>query len=292
MPEPTRSFPKVEVPSMYTDRDEILSYRAEHYWTAFFEGSGKTDSTAVLGVKKEEVEQNLSNFIAGLDYIPLDKAQYCMQKMFMELEAAQRRDTSNHVYLAMTDMVAHYLYDPNSPVRDEDYFQPFVAAMAISDLTPDDLRPAFKYQAMASALNKRGTVAADFKFREKDGKEYNLHGLKADYTLLFFSNPGCHACQEIITQLLSIQGLDDAIAAGRLAIVNVYIDDDLESWRHYVDNYPESWHSGYNPGQTIRNELLYDVRAIPSLYLLDSGKRVLLKDAPSDKVLQILTTNL
>ena len=36
----------------------------------------------------------------------------------------------------------------------------------------------------------------------------------------------------------------------------------------------------------IRSDHLYDVRAIPSLYLLDSQKRVLMKDAPEDKVLE------
>jgi len=286
--EAVRPFPKVEVPSIYTDKDDILGYRAEHFWDEFFMGDGRTDSLLVLGVDRYDVEQNLSNFIMNLDYLPLDKAQYCMRKMFLGLEAAQRRDTSNHVYPVMTEMVAHYLYDPNSPVRDEDYYQPFVTSMSTSDLTPENMKAAFVYQSYVTSLNKRGTKAADFKAKDIDGNVFTLYGVKGDYTLLFFSNPGCQACKEIITELKSMPNLDELISSGRLAIVNVYIDDDLESWKNYEFNYPDNWYNGYNFGQAIRNEQLYDVRAIPSLYLLDKDKNVIFKDAPQEKVLGYL----
>ncbi|MBQ5850964.1 MAG: hypothetical protein IIW54_09160, partial [Lachnospiraceae bacterium] len=37
--------------------------------------------------------------------------------------------------------------------------------------------------------------------------------------------------------------------------------------------------------KVIRNDELYSVRAIPSLYLLDKEKRVILKDAPENKMM-------
>jgi hypothetical protein len=39
----------------------------------------------------------------------------------------------------------------------------------------------------------------------------------------------------------------------------------------------------------IRTENLYSVRAIPSLYLLDKEKRVIMKDAPEDRVFSYLS---
>jgi hypothetical protein len=48
--------------------------------------------------------------------------------------------------------------------------------------------------------------------------------------------------------------------------------------------YPEEWYNGFDPDFAIRNETLYNVRAIPSLYLLDKDKTVLLKDAPEDRI--------
>ena len=70
--------------------------------------------------------------------------------------------------------------------------------------------------------------------------------------------------------------------------MNVYIDEDLKSWREYMPVYPREWLNGYDASHIIREDVLYCVRAIPSLYLLDSDKRILLKDPPLDRVLQAL----
>ena len=54
--------------------------------------------------------------------------------------------------------------------------------------------------------------------------------------------------------------------------------------------YPEEWYNGFDPDLAIRTEDLYNVRAIPSLYLLDADKRVILKDAPEDKVFSVISS--
>ena len=41
---------------------------------------------------------------------------------------------------------------------------------------------------------------------------------------------------------------------------------------------PSRWIVGYDEGMKITETKSYDLRAIPSLYLLDSTKRVLIKD--------------
>jgi hypothetical protein len=41
---------------------------------------------------------------------------------------------------------------------------------------------------------------------------------------------------------------------------------------------PSRWINGYDDALTITSERLYNLNAIPSLYLLDGDKRVLIKD--------------
>ena len=79
------------------------------------------------------------------------------------------------------------------------------------------------------------------------------------------------------------------IADGSLAVVNIYIDEDLQGWKDYMPVYPEEWYNGFDPDLVIRTENLYSVRAIPSLYLLDKEKRVIMKDAPEDRVFSYLS---
>ena len=87
---------------------------------------------------------------------------------------------------------------------------------------------------------------------------------------------------------MAIPDIESRMARKEIAVLNVYIDEDLAAWREYEHNYPRSWYSGYDAAGIIREDLLYNVRAIPSLYLLDSDKRVVLKDAPTAKVIQLL----
>ena len=78
------------------------------------------------------------------------------------------------------------------------------------------------------------------------------------------------------------------ISAGNLAVLNIYIDEDIAAWRDYMPVYPEEWYNGFDPDYVIRTDMLYNVRAIPSLYLLDEDKTVIMKDAPESRVFSFI----
>ena len=139
-------------------------------------------------------------------------------------------------------------------------------------------------QARLCALNRLGTNATDFRFADKRGKIRNLYDIDAEFTLLFFSNPGCNACMDIINVLDGDPKIAGLVADGTLAVLNIYIDEDLEAWKSYMPVYPESWYNGFDPDFILRNSDMYNIRAIPSLYLLDAEKRVILKDAPENVI--------
>ena len=48
----------------------------------------------------------------------------------------------------------------------------------------------------------------------------------------------------------------------------------------------DKWGNGYDKGQVLTHGLLYDLSSIPSFYLLDKDKKVLLKDADWRQVTQ------
>ena len=69
------------------------------------------------------------------------------------------------------------------------------------------------------------------------------------------------------------------IERGRLKVLALYPDEDLTEWRDYRDHIPASWINAYDKGCVVREKSLYALHAIPALYLLDSRKRVLVKDS-------------
>lgn len=284
----TRSFPSVEIPAMLTDSEDKLRYMLNHYWDAYFAAQGQTDSTYILGVADEEVSSYVGAYVNILLNIDVHQAQVLVRSLFDKIEQAQKADDNSLIYLRLTEIVSSFLYDPNSPMRSEDLYLPFVEGMAASPYTSEDKRPGYKFQLEKCRLNPYGDKAPDFKFLDIRDRRHSLYETSAQYCMLFFSNPGCQACQEIIDQIATRPYIDSMIADGTLAIINIYIDEEYDRWREYVGNYPTNWLNGYDPYQVISSDQLYFVRAIPSLYILDSQKRVLHKDIPVERALAFL----
>lgn len=286
-----RAFPQIQMPSML-EGEQRADYAADHFWDRFLsqEGDFLCDSLTVAGVKADEFEGNFATWIGILGNMDAARALSCIDGLFPRLEASELADSSSNIFSRFSSLMEKYLYDPNSPYRNEDLYGHYAGKLASSELTDPLLKPSYEYTAGLCSLNRTGSPAADFRYVDAGGRSHRLYDNKADYTLLFFSNPDCSACKEIIAQLRSIGKLDSLIESGRLAVVNVYIDEDIAAWKAYSGQYPKNWSSGYDPEFSIRESVSYNVRAIPSLYLLDAEKKVIMKDAPQEKVLGFINS--
>ena len=101
---------------------------------------------------------------------------------------------------------------------------------------------------------------------------------KAEFTLLFFYNPECEACKEMKATLKHSAPIHHALKTGKLALLAIYTDKDQTVWRRHLPENPPAWINGSDIDEYLYKNKLYDLRAIPTLYLLDREKRVLLKD--------------
>lgn len=283
-------FPEVTLPGMLTDNQDRADWLAEHYWDKFTdpERTYPSDSLMVSGVRMDDVEQRFSNWVSVLDMVAPSTAEKVVKNLCDKVLACEKHNPESSVLETLTEMMEKYLYDANSPFRNEDYYGAYAARLAEWDGLSPELRGKYEYHAERTSLNKIGTVAADFRFSDKRGRMHTLHGIKAPMTLLFFSNPGCEACMNIINVLKEEPKISQMISGGQLAVVNIYIDEDISEWRSYMPVYPDEWYNGFDPDLAIRTEKLYDVRAIPSLYLLDAEKRVIMKDAPENRLFNFL----
>lgn len=244
-------------PAMMEDRQERVEYVLQHYWDNY---KPEVDSVSL--------EQAFSNWCALTEYADRRQAE---KSLINGYDRAPER---------ILPLAERYLYDPNSPYRDEDFYGALAAHIGSPEMTE---------LAKLCALNAVGTKAADFVYEDARGKRHRLYDTKAQYIVLFFSNPGCTACKEIIDQLALLAG---PIEAGVVAVVNIYIDEDIDAWRDYLPAYPKTWNTGFDPLLILRKDNVYHIRAIPSVYLLAADKTVILKDAPTERLLQYLEINL
>lgn len=279
-------FPNVTAPAMIQDQQELAEFMAEHWWDGLTDTQRDypCDSSLVSGVSRGDVEQKFANWTVLLGAVEYKHVVKSVVRLFDRAVACEKKDTASNVFDAMTSIVERYLYDPNSPMRNEDFYGPYVEKLSQCEFVDEGMRQAYAFDAKMCALNRVGSKAADFRFSDIKGKTRSLYDIKADNIILFFSNPGCTACMDIINALKSMPTVADGIASGRLEVLNIYIDEDLKAWKEYMPIYPKEWINAYDPDYVIRTDVLYNVRAIPSLYLLDKDKKVIMKDAPETRL--------
>lgn len=283
-----RPFPPVEIPALITEPTERTEYALLHYWDKYFAASYPSDSLHLNGVSLADMKEQMGIFSSALRQVSPAVSEQAMVRLFEGLESAQRAQPGGRLLPDMAQLVRDYLYDPTSLLRNEEFYLPFVSRMAVSDQVDPARKPGYEWDTRMCSLNRPGTRAADFVFVDTEGRKRSLFGIQAEYTLLIFGNPDCTACRELMEDMSALPDVTALIQTGRLKVVDIYIDQDIELWKQRMAAYPAAWINGYDPHFTIRTDVSYNVRALPSIYLLDRDKTVLLKDAEPSDALDLL----
>ena len=162
-------FPDTVPPGMMTESRDIAEYMAANYWNGLTDPSRAypSDSLLVSGVLKSDVEQKFADWTMFLDMVPLSVADKAVGKLYDRAVACERQDTSSNVFETFTALAGKYLYDPNSPLRNEDHYNSFARRLSSCDLVEPSLRGKYRYEAEMTSLNRMGTVAADFRFSDR-----------------------------------------------------------------------------------------------------------------------------
>ncbi len=267
----TGAFAPPEVPLVLTDAQARADYLALHWWDSacLFNSSITIDTTMI--------ESALPDWLDVLHYTSDEGLGKAVDHI--ATQTACRKE----VYRLLYDLVERYLYDPNSPMRDEELFDRILARIEASPSLDeaDKVRPRFLRGQLA--MNRPGTRAADFVYELPSGKRSSLSGIGAEYLILYFYNPDCHECRTLRGQLAGSPAVAALTARGRLKILALYPDKDLAAWRRYQSDIPAGWINAFDPHGRVKDEL-YAIRAIPTLYLLGRDKTVVLKDVSFGRI--------
>jgi len=261
-----------DVPATLREPADRADYLAVHYWDHF-----DFADTVLIG-RPEISEQAFVDFLSVLPYTR--NAAAAVDTLYTRASA---ENTALYYFIKLGDK---YLYEPNSPMHDEELYilvlqslidNPRIAAI-------DKLRPR---KLLELALkNRPGGPAADFEFLGRDGVKRRMSSLTAEYTLLYFYDPTCDECGRVKKRLASTPIVGDMLQSGRLDVLSVSVAGDDEVWRRL--DVPKGWTDGRDPGERLVRNAVYDLKAMPTLYLLDPEKRVLLKDASAEQVEEYL----
>ncbi|MDL2230668.1 DUF5106 domain-containing protein [Alistipes sp. OttesenSCG-928-L06] len=273
-------FPATEIPLMVSDPQAKADFVTQHYWDKF----NFTDTLFLAW--PDVLEQAMVDYFVVLPFASGSLPQESLDQLMTRAQA----DTA--MYRFFVEKTEHYLWDPNSPYRNDEFFIPVLENMLASDQIDDAVRARSEYRLELAQKNRIGSTANDFTYTLASGQKGVMSHIRTEFLLLFFNNPGCSTCAQIIAQTESSPVMNRLLEQKRLTILAVYPDRELDEWEAHKSKMPAAWINSYDPEVTLKDNDLYDLKAIPTLYLLDKDKTVLLKDADINQVERFLQQQL
>ena len=267
-PSGTAVAPPPELPA---DPARRLVWLAEHYWDSFNWNDARwtTETSALEGA--------FMFWADLLGRIPETDAARLSGALLHKV------DSHPDIQLLLLDAAEYFWQHPGSMFRNEELLIPMLEA-AIAAPGIGDIHKARLHPRLASALkNRPGTRAADFAYTMGDGTRGTLQSFKAEYTLVIFYNPGCPECGRTEEYIPNSEVFAPLIASGRLKVLAIYPDEDIEAWREHLPQMPAGWTVGQAP-MGKDGTAAYDLPGIPALYLLDRDKTVLVRNRPVDVI--------
>lgn len=268
-------FPFPEIPAMMTQPEERLAYLLQHYWEKF----DFSDTTLVNS--RDIAEQGLVNHFSLLT------GEMASERLVKEsVEAFCRQmESEEHARKVFLQRINDYLYNPNSPYYNEKLYGVYLDCMLQSKVWDEARKSTFRFKRELIRRNNPGMKATSFTYYLPDGRKRNLQQtpVKGDRMLLVFYDPECPNCHGVLEQLKRDAILAQAVAKKKITVLAIYTEGDDSVWKKTLPDMPKEWIVG-NDRQQVKDKALYDLKAMPSLYLLDGQKTVLLKDASYDEI--------
>lgn len=246
-------LPLPQIPDSITSPSAKADYMMLHFWDAMdFSDPVKVADTLLL-------EQTFSNFVyllpktSGVEAI--NAAMYALVKQAAATPDALRR---------VSQTAEKYLYDVESPFQSDTLFEIYLEQLFRTKSADED-----RYRGLLKEVkqNATGSIAPDFSFASTRLSDVTSNAL---YTLLVFYENDCTECQNTIEMMKSDENLANLVTGGTINVVAI----DLNTTNDGLILLPSGWIGA----QTSAPEDLYVMRRTPSLYLLDSERRVVLKD--------------
>lgn len=273
MQTPQREMPLPAIPAALTRPHDRAAYLLRHFWDAL-------DFTDIaMSRDRAFMEQNFANFASVFPHADTADVAAAVEILLRRAEA------DKPACLLLADIAEKYLWEYDSPLRDDSYCMLFMEEVLRSQAlnSYEKIRPA--YLLSEARKNRAGTQAADFGYTDRQGNRGTLHGTDGALLMIVFYDPECAHCMEVIESLSNDGAIRSAVESGALAILAVFADGETAEWQKRV--VPEGWDDVLDTTGVQEHEL-YSFRQLPAIYLLDSDKTVLAKETDAAAVSQLV----
>ncbi|MDE6303625.1 MAG: DUF5106 domain-containing protein [Paramuribaculum sp.] len=267
-----RLFPYPEIPEELVTLQDRTGYLVDHFWD-------RCDFNTVFS-SKSRLESAFADYVVFLRHAPREKTLASLDNLLKKLE----KNPDGLLY--MTELAENYMYSDTAALLSDEAYLPFVKAVAQNKKISKANKLRYARQADILSTNTPGSPAPSLPYITREGVKSNLDNDSAKILVVYFNDPECGDCRMARARLNANPAANELIKNGVLKIVAITPDDATDLWRKEAESYPKTWTVAAAPDAYD----LYDIRAIPSFYLIDNQHRIAAKNVTLEALVNFLNS--
>ncbi|WPO78477.1 thioredoxin-like domain-containing protein [Flavobacterium sp. KACC 22761] len=235
-----------------------------HYWEGVDFKSNVLTNTPYLGGKT-------TNYISSFNLKDKKNILLAIEDLL------QKASVNPDMYRVIEEALLNLYLIKSSPFFNEEIGVYILKNEQKTSFTPDWRKELINAKISFIEKNKQGSIAAELPLQDPKGIKKSILKSKAKYTILYFFNPECSHCMEV-TPILK-EWLEKK-APKELQLFAIYIENDEKVWHEFVskNTFQNNWLNVWGNKEFVQIRTEYWIDNIPSIYLLDESKKVILKD--------------
>lgn len=241
--------------------EDKCNYLVKHFWDNFdFK-------------KKESIDQYALNeafgvYVTSMRYANGKEVDQSIDKLIGKLSG------NLTLLIQFTKAAEENLYGPRADFWSDEIYLKFIDGILKNKKIAAARKTRYEKQANSIRLSAEGETAPSFKFIDTKGQEKNYFPMSTP-TLLIIGNPEDSDWRLTRLKMESNFNLGDAIDKGKVNIIYI-VSPALSDWEKSISNYNKKW----TIGESKEISEKYDTRLMPSVYLIGSEGKILMKNVP------------
>lgn len=275
MNEPQVPNPPRDEAGNLIDSNFAYHYFKSHFWDDFDFSDDRFVNTPIFHQKLKKYMEQLTprhpdSIIVSSDYL-LERTRASDEQFKYTLIWLLNKFASDKV-MGMDAVYVHLV---------ENYYMkgdaPWVGKKQLEKIVRD---------AMLISPNLIGREAKNLVMQDENGNWHDLHKLDAEYTILYFWDADCGHCRKETPRLKKLY--DKYGGDYDIAVYAVSVEHLTDKWEKFIEDHDLDWINVIDPDEETNFRRYYNIRATPSIYLLDKDKVIRAKGIDTDTLEDLL----
>lgn len=269
-----------KLPNGRTDSSFQFKYYKTHYWDNF-----DLADDALIRLPRPLYMEKLKDYLTRM-VVPQPDS---IMKEINRLASIARKNQETYKYLVWM-CVVHY-QNPEIMGLDAVYVQLFDKYFASKEMDfwiNEKTKKNLKDHADQLRLSLIGQTAPNLIMQDQNLQPRNMYDIKNKYTILFIFDPDCGHCREETPKLVNFYNAHKK--KFDVEVFAVSADTSMQKMKNYIKEMKMPWITVNGPRSYVGSyQKLYDANQTPSLYIIDSKKKIIAKKPPIEKLEDFLT---